>query len=100
MICVLCIFHLGPDHPEVAISLHNLAVLYHDKFRYADAEPLYRRSLTILEQALGPEHPNVAISLYKLAEVYQSQGRHSEAKPLFRRAAEISEETSGPNHPN
>ena len=26
----------------------------------AQAEPLYKRSLTMLEKALGPEHPNVA----------------------------------------
>jgi esterase/lipase superfamily enzyme len=35
---------LGPDHPNVATSLHNLAVLYHDQGRYADAELLYKRA--------------------------------------------------------
>ena len=34
---------LGPDHPDVAISLNNLAALYNDQGRYADAEPLYKR---------------------------------------------------------
>jgi tetratricopeptide (TPR) repeat protein len=32
---------LGPDHPDIAISLNNLALLYHHQGRYADAEPLY-----------------------------------------------------------
>ena len=31
---------LGPDHPDVARSLNNLAVLYYEQGRYADAEPL------------------------------------------------------------
>ena len=33
---------LGKDHPEVATSLNNLAVLYKDTGRYAEAEPLYQ----------------------------------------------------------
>ena len=28
--------------------------------RYAEAEPLYRRSLEIREKQLGPDHPDVA----------------------------------------
>jgi hypothetical protein len=35
--------------------------------RYADAEPLYQRSLAIPEKALGPEHPNVATVLENYA---------------------------------
>ena len=37
----------GPDHPHVAASLNNLAELYRAQGRYADAEPLYERSLAI-----------------------------------------------------
>ena len=40
--------------------------------RYADAEPLYKRSLAIREKALGPDHPDVATSLNNLAELYRS----------------------------
>src|ERR1700737_1846913 len=36
---------LGPDHPDVANSLNNLAELYRKQSRYGDAEPLYQRSL-------------------------------------------------------
>ena len=34
--------------------------------RYAEAEPLYKRSLVIWEKALGPEHPDVATTLSNL----------------------------------
>ena len=46
---------LGPDHPEVATNLNNLAELYRVQGRYAEAEPLNRRSLAIREKAFGPE---------------------------------------------
>ncbi|NJL22919.1 MAG: tetratricopeptide repeat protein, partial [Leptolyngbyaceae cyanobacterium SM1_3_5] len=46
------------DHPDVAASLNNLANLYYSQGRYGDAEPLYARSLTILESQLGANHPN------------------------------------------
>ena len=48
---------LGPEHPDVAAALNNLALRYKTQGRYVEAEPLYRRSLAIREKALGPEHP-------------------------------------------
>ena len=35
---------LGPDHPSVALALNDLAELYKEEDRYADAEPLYKRA--------------------------------------------------------
>ena len=60
---------LGPDHPDVATSLNDLASLYDTQGDYAKAEPLYKRSLSIWEKALGPDHPDVATSLNNLAEL-------------------------------
>ena len=48
---------LGPDHPDVARSLNNLAELYDDQGRYADAEPLYKRSLAIRKRRSVPIIP-------------------------------------------
>jgi tetratricopeptide (TPR) repeat protein len=42
---------LGPDHSNVGTALNNLAGLYQAQGRYAEAEPLYRRSLAIREKA-------------------------------------------------
>ncbi|MEO1610013.1 MAG: tetratricopeptide repeat protein [Pseudomonadota bacterium] len=44
---------LGPDHPNVGTMLNNLAELYRLQGRYAEAEPLYKRTITIFEKALG-----------------------------------------------
>ncbi len=68
--------------------------------RYAEAEPLTKRSLTIYEKALGPEHPNVASGLNNLALLYKAQGRYAEAEPLFKRALVIQEKALGPDHPD
>ena len=54
---------LGPDHPDVATAVNNLALLYDKQDRTAEAEPLYKRALAIDEKALGPDHPNVVTVL-------------------------------------
>jgi tetratricopeptide (TPR) repeat protein len=59
---------LGKDHPDMATSLNNLAILYDDQGKYAEAEPLLLRSLAIMEKALGKDHPNVATSLNNLGK--------------------------------
>ena len=68
---------LGPEHPDVATSLNNLALIYVAQGHYAAAEPLYQRSLAIWERALEPEHPHVATSLENYAALLR-QTRHAD----------------------
>jgi hypothetical protein len=49
------------ENPNVATSLNTQ--LYTSQGQYANAEPLYKRSLVIKEKVLGPDHPDVAVSL-------------------------------------
>ena len=77
---------LGKEHPDVAQSLNNLALLYRTQGNYQKAEPLYQRSLLIWEKVLGKEHPNVAASLNNLAALYYTQGNYQKAEPLFQRS--------------
>ncbi|MQY04621.1 hypothetical protein ACRB68_26800 [Actinomadura sp. RB68] len=90
---------LGPDHPDVAIQLGNLAATHRDLGRAGEALPLEKRALAITETALGPDHPGVAIRLGNLAATYSDLGRASAALPLFERALAITETTLGPDHP-
>ena len=90
----------GETDPRFATTINNLALMYEQQGRHAEAEPLYRRSLAIHEKALGPEHPNVGAALNNLAELYKSQGRYAEAEPLYRRALRIVEKALGPDHPD
>ena len=89
----------GPDHPNVATDLNNLAQLLQATNRLGEAEPLMRRALAIDEASYGPDHPNVAIRLNNLARLLQDTNRLGEAEPLMRRALAIDEASYGPDHP-
>ncbi len=80
---------LGPNHPDVATVLNDLALLYDKQGKYEAAEPLYQRSLTIAEKALGPNHPNVATVLKNLSDVYKKMGRDDEARNYSERSKQI-----------
>ena len=64
---------LGPNHPDVAGALNNLAECYRAQGRYTDAEPLYERALVIIETALGADHSIFATALNNLALLYDYQ---------------------------
>ena len=89
---------LGPEHPDTATSLNNLAALYRDMGDYAKAEPLYQRALKICEKALGPEHVDTANSVHNLAVLYRDMGDYAKAEPLFQRTLKICEKALGPEH--
>lgn len=91
---------LAPSHPGVANSLNNLADVHAIQGRCAQAEPLYRQALTILEEAFGPEHPAVANILRNLADLYFLQQRYAEADSLYRRSIALKEKSLGPTHPD
>jgi tetratricopeptide (TPR) repeat protein len=89
---------LGPEHPETATSLNNLAALLHAQGDLAGARPLYERALAIREKVLGPEHPETATSPYNFAALLQAQGDLAAARPLYERALAICEKVLGPEH--
>ena len=79
----------GPDYPDAAISLNNLAVLYRAQGRYAEAEPLYKRALAISKKALGSEHPNVAAIMENYAVLLRKTERGTEATKMEARTKAI-----------
>jgi tetratricopeptide (TPR) repeat protein len=90
---------LGPEHPDTAISLNNLANVLRAQGDLAEARPLSERALAISEKVLGPEHPDTAISLTNLANLLWSQGDLVGARPLYERTLAIREKAFGPNIP-
>ncbi len=91
----------GPEHPDTATSLNNLAVvLPAQSHQYGEVEPLLRRALTIREKVLGAEHPDTATSLNNLAGMLRDQDRYGEAEPFLRRALAIDEKVLGAEHPD
>ncbi len=64
---------LGADHPDVASSLFNLAVLYHHMQRHSEAMTLIQRAIQIYQQTLGSDHPNTQNAKNSLAYLRESQ---------------------------
>jgi Tetratricopeptide repeat len=59
----------GSPNRDLGGALNNLAQLYGDVGRDAEAEPLFKRALAIDEKAAGPENPAVATLLNNLGQV-------------------------------
>jgi hypothetical protein len=57
--------------------------------RYAEAEPLYKRSLAIAKKGLGSDHPHVITVLSGLASLALAQGNLTAAADYLRPAAAI-----------
>ncbi len=91
---------LGPEHPQVATILDNLARVLQATGDRAAAKPLYERALKIREEALGPNHSDVAASLHSLATLLHTNKDYAAARPLYERALSIREKNLGANHPD
>ena len=90
---------LGPDHPDVATHLGNLALIMRALGQPEAARPLAERASSIVEAALGPEHPDVATQLNTLTLILRDLGEPGAARPLIARALRITEAALGPDHP-
>jgi tetratricopeptide (TPR) repeat protein len=92
--------HQGPEHPDTATSLYDLATLYSRQGRYSEAERLYQRALIIREKALGLQHPDTTETLVNLGTLYLDEGRYREADTLLNEALALTKRISGHEHPD
>ena len=88
------------DHPDVAASLNNLALLYKSQGRYEEAEPLHLNALEMRKRLFQGDHSYMALSLNNLAGIYESKGRYEEAEPLFLDALEMTKRLFPGDHPD
>ena len=72
------------QHPEVAVTLNNLGVLYKALGRLPEARAAYERALRIFEASLGRAAPQTCGCLKNLARLQQA-----EAKALLQRARRL-----------
>ncbi len=87
---------LGPDHPQLANTLNNLAAMLDQQGKFTESEPLQRRALAILEKGLGPLHPDTAATLTTLAVSLDRQGKLVESEQTYVRAVETSRNAGNP----
>jgi tetratricopeptide (TPR) repeat protein len=79
---------LGPDHASVAGTLNNLAVLYLDQARYADALPLVQRTISS-----GFALKSVALPVLMISQVtsqIQSDRAFDDSLKIVQRASQTS----------
>ena len=74
-------------------------MLYDGQGRGAEAEALYRRSLSISETAFGEEHRQVGLILNNIGVLYIHQGRYAEAEQVLERSLRVREKSLGSEHP-
>lgn len=91
---------LGPVHPEIAASLHELAALSWHQELDDQAIAYNQRALSIRRQTLEPLHPDIARSLTGLAASYAGKGDNDSAVPLLQEAIAIWEQVLGRDHPD
>ncbi len=91
--------HTLPQHPHIAMSLNNLALLLKAQGKLTEAEPLLREVLAI-HHALPSGHPDTATGLHNLGSLLMSQGKPAEAEPLLREALDIRRRMLPAGHPD
>lgn len=90
--------HLGPEHPDVAVSLNNLAIVLEESGRYEAARPVYERALAVRRRAFGPDDPEVAATLNEFGTFLMNTADYDSARVLLECALEIRAAALGPDH--
>ncbi len=88
----------GVNHANYGAALNNLAMVYNEQGKYADAEDLFKRALAIYEKTRGASPPTVASTINNLAALYDEQGKYADAEGLYKRALAIREKALGKDH--
>jgi Tetratricopeptide repeat len=89
---------LGPEHPYVARSLNDLAVLLRDQRDFAGARPLFERALATFEKVIGLEHPDSNLVRCDLSRLLIQIGSLTEALALSESALAAHNKVLGPKH--
>ena len=83
---------LGPDHPQTAIGLNNLALVLAQCDRAAEAQTALERAAAISEKTLGPEHPQFAKVLSNLGGFQRMAGDLEASRANLQRSLGILEQ--------
>jgi len=86
---------LGPEHPEVASQLENVANMYGSVGNWTKMIHYLELALPIKEKFYGTNHWTMAYSLNPLAIALGIIGDHERSRMLFERCIAILEETLG-----
>jgi serine/threonine-protein kinase len=85
----------GSSAKELADSLDRLAGLLRNMGSYAEAEPLYRRSLAIRRSRPADEEVELATTLHDFGRLYSYMARFEEGRAMLEEALAIRREKLG-----
>ncbi len=85
----------GEEDPRLALSLNNLAAMYHEQGKYTMAEPLYLRALDIRKKIHAEIHADIALNHHNLALLYSARRMYPIAEKHYKTALEMKEELYG-----
>jgi eukaryotic-like serine/threonine-protein kinase len=88
----------GPDHPQTALSLTNIASNLMLLGRPAEALAEMEKALAIRERTGGPATLETAQALHNIGELLRNLGRYPESLDHHRRSLEIFEREHGADH--
>lgn len=91
--------NLGEQDPNYGRTTANLADFYYAQGDGAQADKLYKQSLTIREKALGLEHADLVQSILGLARVTSAQKKYAESVAYYERALSILKKNNMPVAP-
>lgn len=89
---------LAADHPDLAVSLSNLAAAERDLGALEEARALLQRAIAIDERGPATDDPTLADHCSSLAVVEQDLGNLHTARELLCRAIAIDEQVLPPGH--
>ena len=90
----------GEEHPDVAHSLSELALLRRDQGELAEAKALFTRSLDMRRALVGSRSPEVAYTLANLGLLHRDLGEYDEAGNMLRESLDIRRTLYGVTHPD
>jgi DUF2914 family protein/tetratricopeptide repeat protein len=70
---------LGSEHPDLASTFNNLAIVCEKEHKLTDAGEFYRRAFAIASASLDSDHPLVLTSRENLDEFHRVHGKVDEA---------------------
>ncbi len=80
--------YAGPNHPDTAVALNNLALMYKKTGRLAEAVKTYEQAISIEKATLGLNHNETLSSMKNLAILYEQIGDGARAAQLRKQIEE------------
>jgi tetratricopeptide (TPR) repeat protein len=84
---------LGGDSSTLSMTLCTVGDMYMEHGHAGQAEPLYRRAVSIQRTVMGEDHPITASTSYSLALALCKEGKYYDADPLFKLAIRVLSKT-------